>query len=761
MYGTRSKRNGSRQECRADGGEGAWCGLCAVLLVAGVGGALASGVAPGVTVRIIGGQVIERPTADPGGLIHKDLYPDKPFVDPLEPSSLSEFRAFYSQVGPSLDLGPGQLDRIHRLAAENPKVKGQVDALVAGAEAWLVKPVPRYRPSRWHWLRAPREEAEHIEQQAAALATLRRSCALAFALTGEDRFAEKAWSALQAYIGHFYTYGVFRMPYWWQSPWDSGYEVYDAAACYDLIAHWEGLRPLDHALVYTYLRRLGQRVAYAVELSPVIGSQQVMWTCNLGCLALYAPTMPEASRWRELVEERMYSVMADFMTDGGQIECDPDMHAFTLRYIVRYARLAARHGDEEFLRRKWDENEVSIEGGLDWVARIATPLGETPAINDSRRRALADDDYFLDAINSYRRRDWLRAGKIEAAGRQLLHPVDPAIEPRDPAYTSVLLPDTGFAVMRDGWDERDNYLLLDYGRHGGAHGHFDKLNIIMYAQGQPWVLDAGSSPHYSVYTEEHEGWHRQTIAHNTVLIDEQSQRPVDGELVAWHTQREFDIAAAEHTGYPDAIHRRTVFHPRGGYFLVLDEVENLSSEERRMECLFHVHGRRESGTAGRVVFWREGGYGLSLLPAKGLGVRGVRIGEGLCIGCDGVSASILAKPGGGPWKPGDPGWAYIPYIGFKMHLPPKGTRTCCVALVPFRNTEPTSSVQLLDGRLAHVVEIRIGDIRDRIFIRRRGAPEGMARGMGLCFDGKYAFVREEAGKTTVMEWVEGTSLSIE
>ena len=712
------------------------------------------GEVKGVAVRIIGGQVIEQPTGDPDDLIQDELHPDRPFAEPLEPATLEEFRAFYSRVGPTLDVTAAQLAALRRRAEQDPRVREQLDALIAEARARLPRPIPRYQPSHWHWIHGPREEARHIEERAAALAAMRRSCALAFALTGEEQFAQKAWAAFLAHIEHFYTYGVFRMPYSWQSPWDTGHELYDAAACHDLIAHWEGLRPLDHALAFTYLRRLGRRVAYAVELSPVIGNQQAMWTANLGCLALYAPTMPEAPRWKSLVDERIFNVMSDFMTDGGHIETAPALHAFALQPVMRYARFAARSGDRRLLLRRSGDAGVTIERAVDWMARIATPLGEMPGINDSRPRPLAGHGFFLDAVNTYRRGDWLRAAKLDPAQAPLFHEVDPDIEPRDPAYTSVLLAETGLAVMRDGWEEDDAYLLLDFGRHGGPHGHLDKLNIIMYAHGQPWLPDAGAAPDMALFAEEHERWHRQTVAHNTVLIDDRSQRPVDGTLVTWHTHPAFEIAAAEHTAYPDAVHRRTVFHPRGEYFLILDEIENQSPAERPMEALYHVDGRRQSGTTGRVVFRREGGFGLCILPAPHRALRGVSI-------ADGLAARWEGEPEGEAWTPGGPGWPLIPYIGLKMLLPPHGNRTYCVALIPFQGAEPQVAIEHAEGSRTHVVALTIGDTRDRIVLRRRGAPEGQERLLGLATDARYAFVREEAGKITTLEYVAGTSLSVE
>ena len=65
----------------------------------------------------------------------------------------------------------------------------------------------------------------------------------------------------------------------------------------------------------------------------------------------------------------------------------------------------------------------------------------------------------------------------------------------------------GMALMRDGWEKDNAYLIFDYGPHGGSHGHPDKLSFILFANGNHWSPDAGDSPHYSIFTEQ-QTWHK-------------------------------------------------------------------------------------------------------------------------------------------------------------------------------------------------------------------------------------------------------------
>lgn len=78
-----------------------------------------------------------------------------------------------------------------------------------------------------------------------------------------------------------------------------------------------------------------------------------------------------------------------------------------------------------------------------------------------------------------------------------------------------------FAVLRSEPSEADIYLLMDYGPHGGTHGHPDRLNIIFYANGRLQAPDFGNLCDYRLPLWRE--WDQQTISHNTVVVNEESQ----------------------------------------------------------------------------------------------------------------------------------------------------------------------------------------------------------------------------------------------
>ena len=71
---------------------------------------------------------------------------------------------------------------------------------------------------------------------------------------------------------------------------------------------------------------------------------------------------------------------------------------------------------------------------------------------------------------------------------------------------------------------------MDYGPHGGGHGHPDKLNLILFADGDEL---AGEPQGYRYEDRRHVNWTRPTIAHWSVSVDEHKQAPTTGKLLAF------------------------------------------------------------------------------------------------------------------------------------------------------------------------------------------------------------------------------------
>jgi len=86
------------------------------------------------------------------------------------------------------------------------------------------------------------------------------------------------------------------------------------------------------------------------------------------------------------------------------------------------------------------------------------------------------------------------------------------------------------------------YVHLDYGAHGGGHGHPDKLTVILFALGSPLAPDPGRLAYAAPM---HRSWYKQTIAHNTVCVDQSKQLATTGKLTFFRSQPGLAVAQAD------------------------------------------------------------------------------------------------------------------------------------------------------------------------------------------------------------------------
>lgn len=75
----------------------------------------------------------------------------------------------------------------------------------------------------------------------------------------------------------------------------------------------------------------------------------------------------------------------------------------------------------------------------------------------------------------------------------------------------------------------DLTLVMKYAKHGMGHGHFDRLGFLLYDETGEVIQDYGSARWVNIehkdgggYLKENHSWAKETIAHNTLVIDKDS-----------------------------------------------------------------------------------------------------------------------------------------------------------------------------------------------------------------------------------------------
>jgi hypothetical protein len=209
--------------------------------------------------------------------------------------------------------------------------------------------------------------------------------------------------------------------------------------------------------------------------------------------------------------------------------------------------------------------------------------------------------------------------------------------PRKTNLRSIAFPEGGIYVLADPIEPA--LMTVDAGPQGTGrcgHGHADALSVNFAIGAQRWLVDPGTYCYISDGNGRDD--FRSTGAHNTVRVDQQNQAIPDGPF-GWHAipcvaaeqwveGQSFDLFAGSHDGYAGlggAIHRRFVFHPHGGPWLVRDIVSGGDMHE--VEASWHFSEQLNiSAVEGSFIAARHdsanNGSGMGLLWASDVEASG-------------------------------------------------------------------------------------------------------------------------------------------
>ncbi|WP_462251435.1 heparinase II/III domain-containing protein [Ferruginibacter sp.] len=168
----------------------------------------------------------------------------------------------------------------------------------------------------------------------------------------------------------------------------------------------------------------------------------------------------------------------------------------------------------------------------------------------------------------------------------------------------------GISVLRNGSGNTLTSLIFKYASQGMGHGHFDRLNINLFDKGNEILQDYGSARFIGIeqkyggrYLPENAAYAAQTIAHNTIVVDETSHFNGNSELgEKSHAQKLFSaisnpsvlvVSAKENNAYQRIGLQRTVYMLQlpDEKKLVVDIYNATSSDEHQYDLPFQYNGQ--------------------------------------------------------------------------------------------------------------------------------------------------------------------------
>jgi hypothetical protein len=230
----------------------------------------------------------------------------------------------------------------------------------------------------------------------------------------------------------------------------------------------------------------------------------------------------------------------------------PDGYYMEGPYYIRYALMPFYHFAEAIEREQpsihiYQYRDSILKKALYSAVQTTLPNGIFPAINDASRTMAIDAPEVVLALDlayaRYGANPNLLGGAaiqdeviLNGAGLAVARDMAARREPPKMTWGSVEFTDGpdgkrgGLGILRSGAGRDASMLLMKYGVHGEGHGHFDKLHFIFFDSGREVVPDYGFSRWINIepkfggrYLPENDSYAMQTIAHNTVVVDQTSQ----------------------------------------------------------------------------------------------------------------------------------------------------------------------------------------------------------------------------------------------
>ncbi len=168
----------------------------------------------------------------------------------------------------------------------------------------------------------------------------------------------------------------------------------------------------------------------------------------------------------------------------------------------------------------------------------------------------------------------------------------------------------GLVVLRSGADVKDTAVVMKATSQGLGHGHFDKLGLLYFDNLNEITADYGAVRFLNVepkfggrYLPENTSWGKQSIAHNTLVVDETSHFGGDWKLGQKHSPQilsfedigGIQIAAAEiDTAYENVNLQRIVgLVPRNDESqpYVIDIVRGIGQKLHQYDLPIHLKGQ--------------------------------------------------------------------------------------------------------------------------------------------------------------------------
>jgi oligo-alginate lyase len=428
-------------------------------------------------------------------------------------------------------------------------------------------------------------------------------CGLAYQLTHEEKYAQRAKEILLAYAGKYLSYPIHDNQGRTGSEAKNGCHVasqslteaswlIDVAQGADLV--WDTLSKDEQKQVETKLLRPALEECI---IPHVYGIHNIQCRENAAIVLVGLLLNDQALVSKAIDDPKTgfrQQIAKGVQDDGMWIEGSFGYHFFTIAGLSPLAE-AARHAGIDLYSPRF-------KSMFDAPMEMVMPDFRLPNFNDSGIVDLSSEgDAYELAYARWHDPRYLPLLHQGARGGRLAFLYGVAELPAEKdakaqttgSHNSLA---SGYAILEQGAGTDATWMCLKYGAHGGGHGHFDKNHFILYSKGKILFPDVGTHAYGSAL---HGGYDKQSLAHNTLVVDEESQQPARGKSLAFGSIHGVDYSITDAGDiYKGVRFVRTALMLDPMTIVLIDQVS--SDQEHTYDMVFHMTGKWQTGHEGEA-----------------------------------------------------------------------------------------------------------------------------------------------------------------
>ncbi len=371
----------------------------------------------------------------------------------------------------------------------------------------------------------------------------------------------------------------------------AGYRVLNWLWIHSLFLNESEYSDADQLLTIATLLQHGQHL-YERNAEFKSGNHQTRGVSALAMLAILLRDFKGTDLWLDRAMQRLGEHLdKEINADGFQFERSVHYHMSDINNYFYVYQLAKTNGIK--VEKAWEEK---LKGLFTTLVKIAYPDGSAPVLQDDTDHPWAETNdisksmtlgYLLFEDPAF---GYFASTKVEERvywflnGRQIERLNN--IESTPPTYGSLAFEETGYYIMREGWESQDKMMIISAGLDAEKpdHQHGDMLGIQAMANGHALL------PNYQVrYSLKDFELFKNSSVKNVALVDEElqgkqwtSNKGGSGfgkfkalpqpKVMAWESNDHFDFFAGSHDGFEDigVDYSRQVIFVKNEFWIVKD-----------------------------------------------------------------------------------------------------------------------------------------------------------------------------------------------